>query len=187
MDWLDYGCVTHPPPPPVKLCVVVVQLSSNQQHNTDKSSKTKIEFGQNKFPTQTNFRPNFFYQKLFSKKKFRHKFYFDTKKNPTQKFLTQENLRQNLFWTKKFPTQICFGPKQITNPNLFWQKNFQPKKYFGQQKFQSTFFWVKQNFDPIFFLTKFDQNFVLSKKLLTKTLFCQKKFDQIFCCQKWRK
>ena len=41
--------LTHPPP---KLCVVVVQLSSNQQHNRDKSDKTKIEFGQTKFPTQ---------------------------------------------------------------------------------------------------------------------------------------
>ena len=36
--------VCNPPPThPVKLCVVVVQLSNNQQHNTVKSYKTKIE------------------------------------------------------------------------------------------------------------------------------------------------
>ena len=52
--------IHHHPPPPHKLCVVVVQLSINQQHNTDKSNKTKIEFGQSKFPTQIFFDPKKF-------------------------------------------------------------------------------------------------------------------------------
>ena len=54
MDILTHSPTTHH----VKLCVVV-QHSSNQQHNTDKSYETKIEFSQNKFPTQ------FFFQTTF--------------------------------------------------------------------------------------------------------------------------
>ena len=48
---------SNPPPTTtqVKLCVVVVQVSMEQQNNTDKSYKTKIELGQNKFPTQIVF------------------------------------------------------------------------------------------------------------------------------------
>ena len=75
------GILTHP----VKLCVVVVQLSSNQQHNTDKSYKTKIEFGQTKFPTQI----------MLTAKKFRPKEIFD------RIILTDKNFRPNLVLTQK--------------------------------------------------------------------------------------
>ena len=62
-SWFDHIMSSNPPTTTHhgKLCVVVVQLSSNQEHNTEKSYKTKIEIGQTKiFLTLQNFRPDFF-------------------------------------------------------------------------------------------------------------------------------
>ena len=54
--------LTHHPPRET-MCFVVVQLSSNHQHNTDKSCKTKKKLA------ELDFRPNIFFDPTFSLKK----------------------------------------------------------------------------------------------------------------------
>ena len=120
--------IDPPPTTQVKLCVVVVQVSREQQHNRDKSYKTKIEFGQNRFPTNKNSDPNF-----CGSKKIWPKFCFWI-------FLLP-NLPK-FFWPKKFPSQL-FWPKQYFRPNFFWpQKNSDPN------------FCRPKKFPPNIFLTQ---------------------------------
>ena len=85
------------------------------------SYKTKIEFGQDKFPTQF-----FLTQKKCQPKS------FDLKKFPTQILLTPKKFRPNFFWPKKIGSEL--GVNKIWVGNFFKSKEIWFKKI-----------WVKKN------------------------------------------
>ena len=105
----------------MKLCVVVVQVSSSQQHNADKSYKTKIKIYSTQFLfTQMNLWVGIFWEKETSGwfKKIWVEIYFGGPKNLCRIFFWPKTiwvgnvLSQILFWDGGLPVST------VSNLNL---------------------------------------------------------------------